>query len=71
MQGKYLSNGELVEIKIEPNKDIKIIGFKHDEVKEEVAKIIDKAKDYKFPPFWENIVPLLTSNDQVMLKDLV
>ena len=71
MQGKYSGYGDLIEIKIEPNKDIKIIGFKHDEVKKDIAKIIDKAKAYNFPSFWEDIVELLTSDDQVMMKSLV
>ncbi len=71
MLGKYHGPGELVEIKIDHNNEIKIIGFKHDEVKKDVAKIIDKAKAYNFPSFWENIVHLLTSEDQVMMKDLV
>ena len=63
MQGKYLGYGDLVDIKMEPSKDIKIIGFKHDEIKKDVAKIIDKAKAYNFPSFWEDIVELLTSDD--------
>jgi hypothetical protein len=71
MQGKYPGSGDLVEMKMEPNKDIKIIGFKHDEVKIDVAKIIDKAKAYNFPSFWEDIVELLTSDDQVMMRSLV
>jgi hypothetical protein len=71
MQGKYPGSGDLVEMKMEPNKDIKIIGFKHDEIKIDVAKIIDKAKAYNFPSFWEDIVELLTSDDQVMMRSLI
>jgi hypothetical protein len=71
MQTKYSGNGDLVDMKMEPNKDIKIIGFKHDDVKKEVAKIIDRAKAYNFPSYWEDIVELLTSDDQVMIKNLV
>ena len=71
MQDKYPGYGDLVEIKMEPNKDIKIIGFKHDEIKKEVAKIIDKAKAYNFPNFWEDIAELLTSDGQVMMRSLV
>ena len=71
MQDKYAGCGDFVEMKIEPNKDIKIIGFKHDEVKIDVAKIIDKAKAYNFPSFWEDIVELLTSDSQVMMRNLV
>jgi len=71
MQVKYPGSGDLVEMKMEPNKDIKIIGFKHDEVKKDVANIIDKAKAYNFPSFWEDIVELLTSDDQVMMRSLV
>jgi hypothetical protein len=70
MQGKYPGYGDLVDIKMEGNNDIKIIGFKHDEVKKDVAKIIDKAKAYNFPSFWEDIVELLTSDDQVMMRNL-
>jgi hypothetical protein len=36
-----------------------------------VAKIIDKAKAYNFPSFWEDIVDLLTSDAQVMMINLV
>jgi hypothetical protein len=71
MKAMYPGNGDLIEIKMEPNKDIKIIGFKHDDVKIDVAKIIDKAKAYNFPSFWEDIVELLTSDDPVMIKSLV
>lgn len=71
MHDKYPGCGDFVELKIEPNNDIKIIGFKHDEVKKDVAKIIDKAKAYNFPSFWENIVDLLTSDAQVMMINLV
>ena len=71
MQGKYLGYGDLVDIKMESSKDIKIIGFKHDEIKKDVAKIIDKVKAYNFPSFWEDIVELLTSDDQVMMRNLV
>lgn len=71
MLDKYNGNGDIVEIRIEHNKDIKITGFKHDEIKKDVAKIIDKAKAYNFPPFWENIIELLMSKEQAMMKDIV
>jgi hypothetical protein len=32
--------------------------------------IIEKAKNYNFPDFWEDTVELLTSDDQVMVKNL-
>jgi len=67
---KYSGNGEIVDIKAEPNKDLKIVGFKHNEIKIEISKIIDKAKAYNFPKFWEDTVELMTSNEQVMVKDL-
>ena len=66
----YTGNGDIVDIKTEPNKDLKIIGFKHNEIKIEVSKIIDKAKAYNFPEHWEDTVELLTSNEQVMVKDV-
>jgi hypothetical protein len=34
----------------------------------EIAKIIDKAKTYNIPEFWEDIVHLLVSNDQCITK---
>jgi len=66
----YTGNGDIVDIKTEPNKDLKIIGFKHNEIKIEVSKIIDKAKAYNFPEYWEDTVELLTSDEQVTVKDL-
>jgi hypothetical protein len=66
----YTGNGDIVDIKTEPNKDLKIIGFKHNEIKIEVSKIIDKAKTYNFPEYWEDTVELLTSDEQVTVKDL-
>ena len=70
MKKKYSGNGEIVDIKADPGKDLKIIGFKHNEIKIEVSKIMDKAKAYNFPDYWEDTVELLTSNDQVMVKNL-
>ena len=67
---KYSGNGDVVDIKAEPNKDLKIIGFKHNEIKIEISKIIDKLKGYNFPDFWEDTVELLTSDEQVMVKNL-
>jgi hypothetical protein len=66
----YTGNGDIVDIKTEPNKDLKIIGFKHNEIKIELSKIIDKAKAYNFPEYWEDTVELLTSDEQVTVKDL-
>ena len=70
MKKKYSGNGEIVDIKADPGEDLKIIGFKHNEIKIEVSKIMDKAKAYNFPDYWEDTVELLTSNDQVMVKNL-
>ncbi len=67
---KYSGNGDIVDIKAEPNNDLKIIGFKHNEIKIEISKIIDKAKAYNFPDYWEDTVELLTSDDQVMVKNI-
>ena len=50
--------------------DIKITGFKYAEAKVEVANFIFNAKAYNFPEYWEDIVELLSSNDQVMLKNI-
>ena len=36
----------------------------------EVANIIFDAKAYKFPDYWEDIVELLSSDDQVMVKNI-
>ena len=49
--------------------DIKIIGFKHKQIKQEISKIIDDAKIFNFPDFWEDTVQMLTS-EQVIVKDL-
>ena len=66
----YTGLGDIIDIKAEPNKDLKIIGFKSNEIKIEVSKIIEKAKSYKIPEYWEDTVELLTSDNQVMVKDL-
>ena len=63
MQKKITGNGNLVDIKFENNNDIKIIGFKHKEVKNEVSKIIDKARTYNFPDFWDFKPDLITGTD--------
>ena len=66
----YTGLGDIIDIKAEPNKDLKIIGFKSNEIKIEVSRIIEKAKSYKIPEYWEDTVELLTSDNQVMVKDL-
>ena len=70
MKKKYSGNGDFVDIKADPGKDLKIIGLKHNEIKIEVSKIIEKAKAYNFPDNWEDTVELLTSDDPVMVKNL-
>ena len=70
IQKKYAEKGDYVDIEAEPNNDLKIIGLKHNDIKIEVQKIIEKAKAYNLPDFWEDTVELLTSDEQVMLKNL-
>ena len=49
--------------------DIRIIGFKHLYIKEEISKIIYDAKNYNFPEDWEDTVEMLTT-EQVIVKEL-
>ena len=62
MQKKYSNPGEIIEMRINNKQDIKIVGFKCNEVKIEASKIIDKAKTYNFPESWEDIIDLLVSD---------
>ena len=64
------AGGDLVDISLEENKDIKVVGFKHSEVRIEVAQIVDKAKSYNFPDFWEDKIELLTSDALLIIKDV-
>jgi hypothetical protein len=67
----YSGMGDFIDIKAEPNEELKIVGFKHNEIKIEISKIIDKAKYYNFPDFWEDTVELLTSHEEeIMVKDV-
>jgi hypothetical protein len=47
-----------------------LIGFKHREIKIEVAKIIEKIKSYNMPNTWEDIVQLIVNKDQYVLKPI-
>ena len=54
---KYTGQGDFKDIKVirgGHSQDVQIVGFKHNEIKIEVARIIDKAKSYKFPDSWED-----------------
>lgn len=64
---KYQGPGEFKIIK-NYTTDIQIKGFKHNEIRLEIAKIIDKAKTYKVPEFWEDVIHLLNSDDQCITK---
>ncbi len=62
MQKKFKNSGEFIDIKINIKKDIEIMGFKCNEVKTEVLKIIDKAMTYNLPDEWDGIIDLLASD---------
>jgi hypothetical protein len=62
MQKKYSNPGELIEMRLNSKQDIKIAGFKCNEVKIEASKILDKAKTYNFPETWEGIIEILVSD---------
>ena len=70
IQKEYSSNNDFLDIKAEPNNSLKIIGHKHNEIRIEVSQIIEKAKTYNFPDFWEDTVEFLKSDDLVMVKNL-
>ena len=59
----YSRPGDFLEIKFNSKNDIKIIGFKCNEIKNEASRIIDKAKTYKLPEAWEDIIDLLVSEN--------
>jgi c-di-GMP-related signal transduction protein len=67
---KYTGQGDFVDINRDLNESLKIIGFKHFEIKIEISKIIDKVKAYNFPYYWEDTIELLTSDTQVMIKNV-
>jgi hypothetical protein len=67
---KYTGQGDFVDINRDLNESLKIIGFKHLEIKIEISKIIDKVKAYNFPYYWEDTIELLTSDTQVMIKNV-
>ena len=71
IQSQNPGNGDFIDLKLEANNDIKIMGFKHKEIKIEVQKIIDRAKSYNLPDYWEDQVELLTKEDnEVMIKNV-
>jgi hypothetical protein len=70
MQKKFSGKGDLIDIKFDAKNDIKITGFRFVEAKMEVSNLIFKVKAYNFPDYWEDIVELLTSDDQVMVKNI-
>jgi len=70
MQKKYSNQGDLVDIKLNKNNDIEIIGYKFKSVKTEVSKIIDDAKTYNFPETWDDTIDLLQGSDNCVLKEV-
>lgn len=66
----YTYQGDFVDLDRDANNRLKITGFKHREIKNEISKIIDKVKAYNFPSYWEDTIELLTSDTQVMRKRL-
>ena len=68
MKKKY-NQKDLIEIDI-VNKfgDIKIRGFKHDEIKDKVVDILEKIKSYKLPETWDNIVEQLDHCSEFVRK---
>jgi hypothetical protein len=68
MKKKY-NKKDLIEIDI-VNKfgDIKIRGFKHDEIKNKVVDILEKIKSYKLPETWDNIVEQLDHCSEFVRK---
>ena len=63
--------GDLIEIKVIPEEgQIKVVGFKHQQVKAEIVKVIEDSKTYRLPSNWEDILELLISDQQCFLKDV-
>jgi hypothetical protein len=54
----YPLNKDLIEISIQGTK-IKIVGFKHKEIKLRLTKLIEKLKKYRFPAHWDNILSMI------------
>jgi hypothetical protein len=69
MREKFSRPGEVADIKkiLKGPKDIKlkIIGFKHREVRSLVKSILDKA--INFPPEWERVEDLITGKQQIII----
>jgi hypothetical protein len=47
------------------------MGFMHKEIKIEVQNIIDRAKSFNLPDYWDEKVKLLTRDDnEIMIKNV-
>ncbi|TNV86648.1 hypothetical protein FGO68_gene9886 [Halteria grandinella] len=73
LREKFSRPGEIADIKkIEngPTQDVKlkIIGFKHKDIKTQVKSILDKA--VSFPPEWERVEQLITCQQQFIIAKL-
>ena len=52
--------------------EIIIICFKHKEIKIVVKNIIDKAKFFNLPDYWDDKIEMLTRDDnEIMIKNVV
>lgn len=49
---------------------LKIVGFKHSEIKTIVQLVIERAKEYRLPDEWEDIIELLTGNEDLFIKEV-
>ena len=70
LKDKIMKNSDIVGIYAESNNYLKIVGFRHNDIKIEISYIIEKAKAYNFPTSWEDTMELVTSDDQVMIKNV-
>lgn len=69
-QQKYSGGGDFLDIKQDGNDNLKVVGKKHNLIRIEVSKILDKMKQYNFPAEWEQIEQLLTGDELCLVIDV-
>lgn len=68
---KYYSGGDFLDLKQDGKDRIKVIGKKHELIRDEVVKILDKARQCNFPPEWEDTESLLTGDELCIIKQVL
>ncbi len=70
MKQNFNMPGELVDIKRIIPDTIKIIGYKHEEIKSQIEDFFQKLSQYKYPQEWEDIDKFILGKDTIIIKDV-